>query len=157
MTPQQNFMKAAADLAMDSVRSGKGGPFGAVAVLDGQIIGRGQNLVPSLLDPTAHAEIVAIRQACAHVKNFHLTGVTLYSTCEPCPMCLSAALWARVECIYFSVTRTNAAECGFDDAVFYEQLQLPLEKRIICMKQVFPEMGSEPMQEWQRKPDRVMY
>lgn len=150
-------MREAIRLSLEGVRAGAGGPFGAVVVKDGQIIGRGQNRVTSANDPTAHAEIVAIREACAHLKAFHLHGCEIYASCEPCPMCLAATYWARIETVYYANTREDAAAIGFDDDFFYRELALPVEARKLRMEQTMRAEALAVFEEWKRKPDRIDY
>lgn len=150
-------MSAAIRLAIDGVAAGHGGPFGSVVVKDGQIIGRGWNQVLIKNDPTAHAEIVAIRDACQNIGAFHLNGCALYTTCEPCPMCLSAIYWARLDRYYFGCTAQDAAKIDFADAFIHHELSLPPEQRTIP---AIPLMRSEALAAfaaWQAKPDRVGY
>src|SRR5580700_6907154 len=124
-------MARAIELAIENVRSGRGGPFAALVVKDGRIVGEGTNCVTASNDPTAHAEVVAIRAACAALGSFQLDGCDFYTTCEPCPMCLGAIYWARLSSVYFAATAADAAAAGFDDAFIYEQLALPLAARKI--------------------------
>lgn len=150
-------MLAAIRLALGGVASGRGGPFGAVVVKDGQIIGRGCNEVTSKNDPTAHAEIVAIRDAAKTLRAFHLTGCELYTTCEPCPMCLSAIYWARLDRYHFGCTAQDAAAIEFADAFIHHELGLPPEQRTIP---AIPLMHTEALAiftAWQSKADRVNY
>ncbi len=123
------FMQMAIDLATGNVLSGAGGPFGAVIVRAGEVVATGVNRVTALNDPTAHAEVTAIRAACAKLGTFELTGCTLYSSCEPCPMCLTATLWARCDALHFASTAADAAAAGFDDSHFYAQVRLPFDQR----------------------------
>jgi guanine deaminase len=129
----ENFMREAIKLADEGMASGRGGPFGCVVVRRGAIIGRGNNRVTSTNDPTAHAEVVAIRDACANLETFQLTDCELYTSCEPCPMCLSAIYWARIPTVYYGNTRQDAADIGFDDDFIYQQVPLAPEKRAIRM------------------------
>lgn len=156
-TLNSDFMSAAIQLAIDGVAAGHGGPFGSVIVKDGQIIGRGWNQVLIKNDPTAHAEIVAIRDACQAIGAFHLTGCDLYTTCEPCPMCLSAIYWARLDRYYFGCTAQDAAAIDFADAFIHHELGLPADQRAIP---AIPLMRSESLAAfaaWQAKSDRVPY
>ncbi|MCO5334497.1 MAG: nucleoside deaminase [Pyrinomonadaceae bacterium] len=121
----KRFMLQAIELAIEGVRAGDGGPFGCVVVKDGEVIGRGNNRVTSANDPTAHAEIVAIRDACGRLGSFQLEGCTIYTSCEPCPMCLGAIYWSRPKAIFFAGTRDDAAAAGFDDALFYSEMDKP--------------------------------
>jgi len=154
---QNGFMARALELALENVRDGKGGPFAAVVVKDGKVIAEGANCVTSTNDPTAHAEIVAIRHACQTLKHFQLTGCDIYTTCEPCPMCMAAIYWARPARIFFAATAQDAARFGFDDHFIYEQLQLPPSKRTIPMMQLMRPQALEPFSAWQQSPERVDY
>lgn len=156
MNPDQ-FMREAIRLAEDGMRGGQGGPFGCVVVRRGEIVGRGQNRVTSTNDPTAHAEVTAIRDACASLQTFQLTDCELYTSCEPCPMCLSAIYWARIPQIYFANTRQDAAEIGFDDDFIYRQIPLALEKRAIKIHQLLREEGIATFKGWAKKADKVRY
>ncbi len=151
------FMKRAIELAAGNVRDGHGGPFAALVVRDGRIIGCGTNLVTSTNDPTAHAEIVAIREACRALGSFQLTGCDLYTTCEPCPMCMGAIYWARPRRIFYCATRADAARYGFDDAYIYDELKLPLEERRVPAVQVLAGEAERVFREWQARADRVPY
>lgn len=151
------YMEIAIGLALENVRSGRGGPFAAVVVKNAAIIATGTNLVTLTSDPTAHAEIVAIRRACHAIPSFQLTGCEIYTTCEPCPMCLGAIYWARPERVYYASTREDAAASGFDDSFIYEQLQLPHGIRKIPMLQTMREASLAALHEWDKKPDKVKY
>ena len=156
-TKEQNgFMREAIRLAADNVHMG-GGPFGAVVVLDGRIIGSGANRVTTSLDPTAHAEITAIREACRHLGHWQLTGCEIYSSCEPCPMCLGAIYWARPAALYFASTREDAASIHFDDAFIYRELQQPLEARSIPTLQLLRDEGLRVFSAWETNPDKIRY
>lgn len=150
-------MAKAIALAIENVQSGRGGPFGAVIVRDNQIIATGTNLVTTTNDPTAHAEIVAIREACRVLHSFQLSGCDVYASCEPCPMCLSALYWARPNRIYYAGTREDAARAGFDDSYIHQQLALPLSQRALPMTQIMREEALAPLRDWERKPDRQPY
>ncbi len=128
-----HFMREAINLALEGMKKGLGGPFGAVVVKNGEIIGRGSNSVLALNDPTAHAEVTAIREACRYLKHFQLSDCILYTSCEPCPMCLGAIYWARPEEVYFAGSRGDAADAGFDDAFIYNELEYPIDKRKLKM------------------------
>ena len=134
-----------------------GGPFGAVVVCAGKIVGRGYNQVTTLLDPTAHAEIVAIREACQSLGRFDLRGGELYTSCEPCPMCLAAIYWARLDRVFYACTRHDAAEIGFDDDFIYEQLPLEIAARSLPMEQIEREHSLDLFREWAAKPDKISY
>ncbi len=154
---QESIMRQALRLALESVQSHSGGPFGAVIVRGGEIIGQGVNKVTSTNDPTAHAEVVAIRDACVALNSFRLTGCELYASCEPCPMCLAAAYWARVERVYYAATRTEAAAAGFDDAWLYEEIGRPVEQRRVDMTRVLANEALPPFEAWQKLPDKIRY
>jgi guanine deaminase len=154
---QDQFMREAIKLAEEGMASGHGGPFGCVIVRQGRIVGRGNNRVTSTNDPTAHAEVTAIRDACAQLKTFQLADCELYTSCEPCPMCLSAIYWARIPGIYFANTRQDAAEIGFDDDFIYRQIPLPLEERAIKIRQLLREEGLATFKRWAKKTDKVRY
>ncbi|HEX2860739.1 MAG TPA: nucleoside deaminase [Lacunisphaera sp.] len=153
----EQFMREAIQLAEEGMARGQGGPFGCVIVREGRVVGRGSNRVTSSNDPTAHAEVTAIRDACAALKTFQLTDCELYTSCEPCPMCLSAIYWARIPRIFFANTRQDAADIGFDDDFIYRQIPLPLEKRAIKISQVLREEGLKTFQSWAQKADKVKY
>ena len=147
----------AIDLAIDGVRAGRGGPFGAIVARNGRVVGRGESRVTSDNDPTAHAEIVAIRAACASLGTFDLTGHDLFASCEPCPMCLAAAYWARLERIYYAATREDAAVAGFDDERFYSELGAPASKRSLPTTRLAVPQAREPFAAWAGKPDKIRY
>ena len=151
------FMERAIALAIQNVLSGNGGPFGAVVVKDGRIIAEGTNLVTTNNDPTAHAEIVALRAACRELKDFQLTGCDVYSSCEPCPMCLAALYWARPRRILFAGTREDAALAGFDDSYIYDQIALDMAKRDVAMHHFMREHGQKAFHAWKQKSDKVEY
>jgi guanine deaminase len=149
-------MERAIALAVENVRSG-GGPFGAVIVKDGKILSEAANRVTLTNDPTAHAEMVAIREACKKSETFHLTDCELYSSCEPCPMCLGAIYWARLARVYFASTDADAAKAGFDDSFIYRELQLPHLHRKIPMIQLMREESLAAFRAWEQKPDKTNY
>ncbi|GIL18106.1 MAG: tRNA-specific adenosine deaminase [Oligoflexia bacterium] len=151
------FMQRAIALSRENMRKNSGGPFGAVVVLNGKIIGEGWNKVTSANDPTAHAEVEAIRQACKNINSFQLTNAEIYTSCEPCPMCLAAIYWARIEKIYYANTRKDAAQIEFDDDFLYQELPKPIEKRKLPMKQVLHEEALSVFKEWTEKADRITY
>jgi len=153
----EHFMQEAIRLSIEKMRAGQGGPFGAVVVKDGEIIGRGWNQVTSINDPTAHAEIVAIREAGRRLGTFRLEGCELYASCEPCPMCLSATYWARIGRLYFAASRQDAAAAGFDDERIYREIPLPIPERSLPTAQVLRELALAAFAEWQAKPDKVRY
>jgi tRNA(Arg) A34 adenosine deaminase TadA len=153
----EDFMREAIRLSVEGLRSGKGGPFGCVIVKGGQIIGQGNNQVTSSCDPTAHAEVVAIRDACQSLKTFQLEDCTLFTSCEPCPMCLSAIYWARIPTVYYGNTRGQAAEIGFDDDFIYGQIPLAPEKRRVAMRPLLADEARDAFTEWSAKSDKVRY
>lgn len=153
----QDFLREAIRLSIEKSQAGEGGPFGAVVVRNDQIIGRGWNRVTSTNDPTAHAEIVAIRDACGRLETFSLAGCEIYTSCEPCPMCFAAIYWARLERIYYAATRRDAAAGGFDDDTFYQQLALPADRRSIQMVQDLRDEACEAFRLWLLKTDRTPY
>src|SRR5688572_26967006 len=156
-TNSQAFMQEAIRLSLEMMRAGKGGPFGAVVVHDGEIIGRGWNQVTSVNDPTAHAEIVAIREACRKTNSFLIEGAELYASCEPCPMCLSAAYWARVSRVYYAASRRDAAEAGFLDEMLYDELAREASQRRIPCIAFGREQAVAAFREWKQKSDRIPY
>ena len=152
-----SFMQEAIRLSLEKMREGRGGPFGAVIVKDGQIISRGWNEVTTTNDPTAHAEVVAIREACRVLKTFRLDGCELYASCEPCPMCLSAIYWAHLDRLYFAATRQDAAAAGFDDEILYREIPLPIAERRLPTRQVLREPALAAFAEWKARPDKILY
>lgn len=153
----KNFMNEAISISNKNLEINEGGPFGAVIVKDGEIIGRGNNRVTSSNDPTAHAEIVAIRDACKNIGNFSLDGCDIYTSCEPCPMCLSAIYWARIKNIYYSNTRKDAADIGFDDSYIYDQIALPIDQRDIKAIKIDNHFAKEAFESWRKKINKVAY
>jgi guanine deaminase len=151
------FLREAIRLSRNRMRQGRGGPFGAVVARDGALVARGWNAVTSTNDPTAHAEVVAIRRACRALGTFSLAGCVLYASCEPCPMCLAAAYWARVDRLVFAGTRADAAGAGFDDAFIYDEIPLAPEARALATDQLLREEAITVFEEWLAKPDRVRY
>lgn len=151
-----HWLNEAIRLAEANVADG-GGPFGALIVRGDELIATGVNRVTPTLDPTAHAEVVAIRAACAKLGDFRLSGCVLFSSCEPCPLCLSAALWARVERVRYAADRDDAAEVGFDDRAFYELFDHPRHSWPMAVSQVLADERAAPFQAWLSKPDRVAY
>ena len=151
------YLLEAIELSHKNIRNGSGGPFGAVIVRGGKIIARGTNLVTSTNDPTAHAEIVAIRKACRFLGTFHLEECELYSSCEPCPMCLSAIYWARLKCIYFANTRLDAARIGFDDEFLYREITLPHAGRKISAVHIPVAGALDVFTEWEQMENKVRY
>lgn len=150
-------MQRAIDLAVENARSGRGGPFGALVVKDGAILAEGVNLVTSSNDPTAHAEICAIREACRVLGDFQLRGCEIYTSSEPCPMCLGAIYWARPERVYCGATARDAAEAGFDDSLIYDQAARPWDERLIPMYPLMREEALRPFREWMAKADKMLY
>jgi guanine deaminase len=153
----EQFMRRAIALALENVRTGNGGPFAAIVVKDGRVIAEGTNRVTSSNDPTAHAEIVAIREACRLLKDFQLTGCDLYTTCEPCPMCLGAIYWARPARIFYAGTAADAAAAGFDDAFIYDELKLPPTGRRIPTTQTLREESLAIFAAWQKQENKKRY
>jgi len=153
----EKFMEEAIALSRNGMEGNEGGPFGAVIVKAGKVIGRGNNQVLLKKDCTAHAEMVAIREACHYLHDFNLSGCELYTSCEPCPMCFSAALWARVDAIYYAATRRDAAKIGFDDSFFYEQVGLPINKREVTMQQMQRKAAVDVFDGWEKKVDKTHY
>jgi guanine deaminase len=151
------FMARAIELSVDNVRMGRGGPFGAVVVKDGTIIAEAANNVTGTNDPTAHAEILAIREACRKLGAFELTGCEIYSSCEPCPMCLGAIYWARPDRVYYGNTAADAARAGFDDSFIYDEIPLPLDQRKIPMVQMMPDEAIEGFRAWEKQANKVPY
>lgn len=156
MSEASRFLGEAIAIAVQNVAEG-GGPFGCVVVRDGEVIGRGANRVTESNDPTAHAEVVAIRDACAQLGSFQLDGCELYCSCEPCPMCLGAIYWARPAAVYFAATRHEAARNGFDDSYIYEEIARPVEVRAIPMRQLEKSGAAAPFEAWQAFPGRTRY
>jgi len=151
------FMHEAIHVAYDNVTAGHGGPFGAVVIKDGKIIGVGRNEVTSSNDPTAHAEVQAIRAACQHLNDFQLHDCEIYTSCEPCPMCIGAIYWARPKAVYYACTKEDAAKIGFDDQFIYEELALPMEQRKIPMKQLSLPQSDLPFRTWDQSKVKVEY
>jgi len=151
------FMRRAIELSVRNVRDGKGGPFGAVVVKDGKIIAEGANSVTATNDPSAHAEVVAIRKACKKLKCFELPGCEIYTSCEPCPMCLGAIYWARPARVFFANTQRDAAKIGFDDSFIYRELRVPLPRRRIPMIGLMRREALAAFHAWQAKQDKIKY
>jgi guanine deaminase len=151
------FMQRAIALATENVLSGAGGPFGAVVVRAGEIIATGVNLVTTANDPTAHAEVVAIRAACQALGSFQLTGCVVYTSCEPCPMCLSALYWSRCDAIFFGNTATDAAAAGFDDSFLYEEIKRPLDQRKIPIQRMLGDQAIVSFNTWRARTDKIEY
>jgi tRNA(Arg) A34 adenosine deaminase TadA len=154
---EEALLREAIRLARARMLAGRGGPFGAVVARGGVIVAKGWNRVTTGLDPSAHAEIVALRRACRRLGTFHLDGAVLYSSCEPCPMCLAAAYWARVDRITWAASREDAAAAGFDDELIYREVALPVAERTLPARQLLREEGAAVFADWLAKPDRVPY
>jgi guanine deaminase len=150
-------MQEAIRISIKMMRRGQGGPFGAVVVRKGKVVGRGWNQVTSSNDPTAHAEMVAIRDACKKLKTFQLDDCELYTSCEPCPMCLSAMYWARLKKVFYGNTRKDAANIQFDDDFIYREIPLPIGKRKLPMRQFMRQEALVAFTEWQNKADKIRY
>lgn len=150
-------MQMAIDLATENVTSGSGGPFGAVVVRDGKLIATGVNCVTANNDPTAHAEVTALREACRVLGTFQLTGCEVYTSCEPCPMCLAAIYWSRCAAIYFGNTKKDAAEAGFDDSFLYTEVQKAIEDRTIPTSQLLPEQAIVSFNTWCERTEKIEY
>lgn len=154
---QRKFMQMAIDLAIQNIKEGKGGPFGAIVVRDGIVIGKGANHVTYHNDPTAHAEVVAIRDACRNIGDFQLHGCEIYASCEPCPMCLGAIYWARPDKLYYAATRNDAANIGFDDSYIYEQLPKQEHQRDLHTEHFMREEAMKPFEIWKNDSDKTDY
>jgi len=150
-------MQEAINLSIENVKSGNGGPFGAVVVKDGKIIARGANSVTSTNDPTAHAEVVAIRNACKELGSFQLDGCEIYTSCEPCPMCLGAIYWARPDKMYYANTKADAAEIAFDDQFIYDEIETPVENRKLVTEQMMREEALEAFRLWETSNKKIEY
>ncbi len=151
------FMRHAVRLSAERMRDGAGGPFGAIVVRDGKVVAEGWNRVTSANDPTAHAEVTAIRDACAALGTFSLRGCDIYTSCEPCPMCLAAIYWARLDRVFFANSREDAAAIGFDDALIYAEVSKPIADRVIPTTQLALPEAAAVFAEWHAKPDKVQY
>lgn len=157
MTREEKFMSEAIALSNKGVNNNSGGPFGCIVVKEDRIVGKGFNKVTSTNDPTAHAEIVAIRDACRNLGTFQLEGCEIYTSCEPCPMCLGAIYWARPAVIYYANTRNDAAEIGFDDSMIYDEINKHMQQRKIPVINVGREDAQKIFVEWLQKKDKVNY
>lgn len=153
----EHFMDVAISNAIKGMKNNEGGPFGCVIVKDGEIIGKGNNKVTSTNDPTAHAEILAIRDACENLNSFQLDGCIIYTSCEPCPMCLGAIYWARPDKVYFGSNKKDAAKIDFDDDFIYKELPLPYNKRSIPFEQINKEKAVKVFELWSEKEDKTKY
>ena len=151
------FMKAAVKVALKGMNNNEGGPFGCVVVKDGEIIGSGNNKVTSTNDPTAHAEVNAIREACKNLNSFQLEGCEIYTSCEPCPMCLGAIYWARPDKVYYGSNHIDAAKIGFDDEFIYKEIPLPYAERSIPFQQLGRKVALEAFIKWSEKEDKTEY
>jgi guanine deaminase len=151
------FMARAIELSIENVRSGRGGPFAAVVVRDGKIVAEGTNQVTLSNDPTAHAEVIAIREACKKLRSFALSGCDIYTSCEPCPMCLGAIYWARLDRVYFGNTAEDASKIGFDDSLIYREMTLPPSQRKFPVIPMMREQALEAFRAWETKTDKITY
>lgn len=154
---KENFMREAIAISVENIHNNIGGPFGAVIVRNGEILARGSNRVTSDNDPTAHAEMVAIRNACKEVNNFSLEDCEIYTSCEPCPMCLSAIYWAGIKKVYYGNTKLDAADIQFNDNFIYEELVKPIENRALATEQILHEESIAAFKMWEEKEDKVRY
>lgn len=157
MNNHKIFMSEAIKLAVENVQNSQGGPFGALVVLNDSVIAQGVNMVTASHDPTAHAEVVAIRAACSRLNSFQLSGCILYTSCEPCPMCLGAIYWARLAKVYYSCTRYHAAAVGFDDSLIYQQIAVAPEKRIVYFEQLMRDDALEAFDVWSTSSQKKVY
>jgi len=154
---KNEYMLEAIKKAEENIITGKGGPFGAVVVKDGKIIASVGNCVTSTNDPTAHAEVGAIREACKKLDTFDLTGCEIYASCEPCPMCLGAIMWARIDKLYYAADRIDASRAGFDDELFYTELAMPIEKRMLKPTQLLRKEANRVFDIWNKETDKIPY
>jgi tRNA(Arg) A34 adenosine deaminase TadA len=157
MTREEKFMMEAISLSQSGMANNEGGPFGCIVVKDNEIVGRGNNKVSSTNDPTAHAEVTAIRDACKNLNTFQLTDCELYTSCEPCPMCLGAIYWARPKVVYFANTRQDAANIGFDDSMIYEEMNVAIEDRKIPILPIGRDKALPVFLSWKEKADKTVY
>jgi tRNA(Arg) A34 adenosine deaminase TadA len=157
MEDRIKFMKEAIELAKKNLQNGDGGPFGAVVVKDGKIVGRGYNKVVSTNDPTAHAEVNAIRDACKNLNSFHLTGCEIYTSCEPCPMCLGTIYWSRIEKIFYAADRNHATQAGFDDSFIYDEINIDPAKRSIPSIQLLERESEAVFNTWIKLDNKIEY
>ncbi|WP_027135744.1 nucleoside deaminase [Geminicoccus roseus] len=153
----ETAMRRAIRLSIEKMEAGEGGPFGAVIVKDGRIVGEGWNKVTTSNDPTAHAEIVAIREACRALGTFSLAGATIYTSCEPCPMCMAAIYWARLDEVHYGNDKDAAAAIGFDDAFLYQEMGVPMKSRRLRFTCTLPDEAKEGFERWRAKADKVAY
>jgi guanine deaminase len=154
---ENTFMQRAIALALENVQSGRGGPFAALVVRNGEIIAEATNRVISTNDPTAHAEMVVLRESCKKLGTVQLAGCEIYASCEPCPMCLGAIYWSRLDRVYFAATAADAANAGFDDSFIYQEISKPHAQRKIPMVQLMREEARHPFRAWEQKPDKISY
>ncbi|WP_299396510.1 nucleoside deaminase [uncultured Gelidibacter sp.] len=154
---KNKFMLEAVNAALKGMDNNEGGPFGCVVVKDGKIVGRGNNKVTSNNDPTAHAEVMAIRDACNNLNTFQLDGCEIYTSCEPCPMCFGAIYWARPDKVYYGCSQKDAADIDFDDEFIYKEIELPYANRSIPFEQFARDIALEPFQKWREKDDKTVY
>lgn len=157
MTREEKFMQEAIELSRKGIMQNDGGPFGCVIVKGDEIVGRGNNCVTSKNDPTAHAEIMAIRDACKHLNTFQLDDCEIFTSCEPCPMCLGAIYWARPKAIYYANTRADAARIGFDDSLIYDEIGRDMQERKIPIRQLGAVAAIKVFEEWEQKEDKTSY
>lgn len=157
VTDHAMFMEQATETAIKGMLNDEGGPFGCIIIKDGKIIGKGNNKVTSLNDPTAHAEVVAIREACKTLNSFQLDDCVLYTSCEPCPMCLGAIYWARPKKVYYGCDKDDAANIGFDDSFIYKELDLDMSKRTIPFEQINRKTAMKAFKAWEDKEDKIEY
>ena len=157
MNNHEEFMSEAVKAALKGMNNNEGGPFGCIVVKDGKIIGHGNNKVTSTNDPTAHAEVTAIRDACKNIESFQLDGCIVYTSCEPCPMCLGAIYWARPDKVYYGSNQQDAANIGFDDEFIYKELQLSNQKKMVGFEQISRKEALIAFKNWEVKEDKVKY
>jgi guanine deaminase len=157
MTREEKFMQEAIQLSHDGMTKNEGGPFGCIVVKGDEIIGRGNNKVSSTNDPTAHAEVTAIRDACKNLSTFQLTDCEIYTSCEPCPMCLGAIYWARPKIVYYANNRQDAADIGFDDSMIYDEMAVSIDERKIPILPIGRAAAQEVFKAWKDKPDKSVY
>ena len=151
------YVARAIELATKNVEAGNGGPFAAIIVRDDRVIAEGTNTVTTANDPTAHAEVNAIRAACAALHEFHLTGCDIYASCEPCPMCLAAIYWSRCDAIFYGASAADAAAAGFDDSFLYQEVSRPVEQRKLATKRLLPDEALESFNTWRAQTDKIEY
>lgn len=157
MTREHKFILEAIELSRKGMMNNDGGPFGCIIVRGEEIVGRGNNRVTSTNDPTAHAEVVAIRDACKNLETFQLDDCEIYTSCEPCPMCMGAIYWARPKKVYYANTRVDAANIGFDDSLIYDELVLPIDKRKIAIECIGRDEAIKVFEDWTKKTDKIEY